>query len=374
MGPTFYYYSTAKLSIAAIFSVFVIIFYTVWLVKVIKHFFFSLNMYKVNRNKDFRDTREQDRILYNYETQIVNDIILVFVSFGEISEILIVFLSAITTVVESKKTFHNLPIVKAAKHCELINILFEIFQNLRSGSPVEIHLTIVQDTVASGGYILILLTLSFLTEYLSKRYYQQPSYTSILKHFIIFLIQTTILVICSNEQLFIFQIIIAPILVLIDWCILVRNSRKLRNVLKSNVRDLSLHFTNRFLYWQQLRLLRIYTVYIPILLTALFFGLLALLFHHYLLLLNIALSNYCTPSIFPNLETVYVDIFYNLQNFGTLLLMLTHFLLLGLPMYIISIQMVVIAFVKKIRRNKEIYRYNYTNFHNLHQHNLRCPY
>ena len=50
---------------------FVVIFYTIWTVKVIQHLIGSVRLYRVNKRKDFRDKREQNRIMYNYETHIV---------------------------------------------------------------------------------------------------------------------------------------------------------------------------------------------------------------------------------------------------------------------------------------------------------------
>ena len=365
-------YWIAKLSLTSIFSLFVALFYTIWIVKVIQHLIQSVKLYRVNKRKDFRDTREQDRVLYNYETHIVKDVILIFLSMAEMAEIVIAFLSGIATTVELMKP--NYPsILRTPKRCGLKNIVFEMFSNLRPVPPTVIYFTTFQDTLGSIGFIAFLLLLSFLTEYLSKRYYAHPFYKSILSHFLIFLIQTTIVLICSNEETFIFQIIIAPILVMIDWCILVRNCRKLRSVLKSNVRDLDLHFTHRSLYRQQLKLLQAYTVFMPILLTALFFGVLTVLFHHYLFIVNIMFNNLCTPSSI-NPSAAINELFNNLQKFGTLILMSIHFLLLGLPMYILSLQMLLSVIIKKFRRNNEIFRFNYNNFANLERYHLRSPY
>ena len=54
--------------------------------KIIKHLNKSIKLYKENKIKDFRDLRERIRNLYNYETHIVKDVILIMISFAEISE------------------------------------------------------------------------------------------------------------------------------------------------------------------------------------------------------------------------------------------------------------------------------------------------
>ena len=54
--------------------------------KIIKHLNKSIKLYKENKIKDFRDPRERIRNLYNYETHIVKDVILIMISSAEISE------------------------------------------------------------------------------------------------------------------------------------------------------------------------------------------------------------------------------------------------------------------------------------------------
>ena len=206
--------------------------------------------------------------------------------------------------------------------------------------------------------IIFLLLLSFLTEYLSKRYLHHSYKRSIHKHLFLFATQLAVILTLSNIIINILDLIISPILVLIDWCILVRNSRKLRNVLKSNVRDLSLHFRHRYLYKQQLRELQYYTIFMPILLAALFLGVLALLFSNSTHFLRLILLSTCADPI------ILKGIFF-LSRYGTLLLISIHLILLGLPLYTISIQMLVSACLKRIRSREEHYRFNYSNFPNI---------
>ena len=96
-----WYYWLIKLILCSLFSVSVI-FYTVWIVKVIKHLFQSIRLYRGYNGMDFRDKREQDRILYNCETHIVKDVILTILSCAEVGEVFCILCSAILTTLEHR--------------------------------------------------------------------------------------------------------------------------------------------------------------------------------------------------------------------------------------------------------------------------------
>ena len=80
------YFLIGKASILGLISILVSICYTIWIGKLFKHLNKSIKLYKENKIKDFRDPRERVRNLYNYETHIVKDVILIIISFAEISE------------------------------------------------------------------------------------------------------------------------------------------------------------------------------------------------------------------------------------------------------------------------------------------------
>ena len=79
-------YEVAKLSILAVISLCVLICYSIWTVKVMKHLKQSITMYRVHKRMDYRDIREQNRILYNHETHIVKDLILLVICIAEMVE------------------------------------------------------------------------------------------------------------------------------------------------------------------------------------------------------------------------------------------------------------------------------------------------
>ena len=79
-------YFVAKISTFAVISLCVLICYSVWTVKVIQHLKQTITMYRIQKRIDFRDIREQNRILYNHETHIVKDIILLIICITEMCE------------------------------------------------------------------------------------------------------------------------------------------------------------------------------------------------------------------------------------------------------------------------------------------------
>ena len=214
-----------------------------------------------------------------------------------------------------------------------------------------------------------LLLLSFLTQYISKRYLYHSYTKSIFNHLILFIAQLTILVLLCNLEIHILFFLLAPWFILIDWIILVRNSISLRNVLKSNVRDLKL--TSSTLYIEQYKLSQIYSVFMPVLLTALFFGALTVLFHHYSLILRIIFVVPCLSSSISMFGKRYFSKIplYPISKFVTLGLLFIHLFLLSFPLYTISLQMFVSSCINRIRGKEHNYRFNYSHFSNL-----RSPY
>ena len=347
-------YWIPKVAITAILTVIVASFYTIWIVKVIQHLIQCKGLYKLNSNKDFLDTREQHKILYNLETHIVKDVILVFLCFAEVCETLLLLANGVTTEIQQQKSVK--PEISGKSIHLSLSMLYQcmISMNIIEG-PIDILWSDINYTLIPISSILFLLLLSFTTEYLSRRYYSHPYSKLCIKYSIIFIIQFTIMLILVNRQIHTFQYIISPILVLIDWCILVRNSKCLRHTLDSHLRDLNLHFRNRSLYTQQQKLIKIYAFSMPVLLTALFFGGFTLMFHNYTFIATVVSAcNQNYNEFHWIMETI--------KRFGTLGLMSIHVFLLGLPMYVISIRMCLSACFRRFCMKQQKTRYNYSDF------------
>ena len=110
-------------------------------------------------------------------------------------------------------------------------------------------------------------------------------------------------------------------MILIDWCILVRNCRILFRVLQSNVRDLKLNLSNRYLYIEQWKLLQVYKMLIPFLLSALFFGVCVIFLHSYIHIVLGILWSHCFNLMIGDSYTYagYIKVFqalYYITNFS----------------------------------------------------------
>ena len=371
-----------RLSVFTILSLCILICYGVWTVKVIKHLKESITMYKRNKIMDFRDIREQNRILYNFETHIVKDIILLIICCAEICEPIMITITIVFI------SYHNNAYAKiphypkfntTASSCTFNQMFIEI--NTQLLPPEGWYIYIISLMIISC--MIFLLLLSFLTQYLSKRYFLHPVRKTCLVHITLALIQIVITCCLTNRSTCLLYYIIVPILVFIDWCILVRNSKYLFRVLKSNVRDLKLNLSNRYLYIEQWKLLQVYKMLIPILLTALFFGVCSIYSHFNINIIGDLFYSHCFNQITGDLHTlagykkpfqVYKVLHY-VNEFSTLVFILLHFLLLGFPIFCISLGMFYSACLNRCFRKERDYRFNYYNFKEaLLKENLRPPY
>ena len=380
-------YLIVKFSILAVISLCVLICYSVWTVKVIKHLKNTITMYRIQKRMDFRDIREQNRILYNHETHIVKDIILLIICFVEMCEpVMIMIEGIINTHYLDKHNVTNYSAFNSAASltsCTYKQTILDINSQANVLIFPEVWYMYFISLIMVC-CIIFLLLLSFLTRYLSKRYFIHPTRRTCITHIALALIQISIICCLTNGDISISYLSIVPIMLLIDWCILVRNSIILFRVLRSNVRDLKLNLSNMHLYTEQWRLLQVYKMFIPILLSALFFGVCVVFLHFYFHIVAGILMSHCFNLITgdsytyaayrnsPDALYFYIDSF---SGYSMLICMIIHFILLGFPMFAISVGMLYSACVKRCSQKESDYRFNYNDFRTaLLQNDLRPPY
>ena len=378
-------YSITELSIFTLFNLCILICYSVWTVKVIKHLKQSITMYKIHKRMDFRDIREQNRILYNHETHIVKDIILLIICIAEMSEPFVPIVAEIITFQDLSKYSPYYPAFNTTASltpCTYKQTILEI--NSQANVlifPKAWNMYLISLIIITC--IVFFLLLSFLTQYLSKRYFNHPIRKTCITHIALALIQISIISCLTNRDISILYLFIVPIMVLIDWCILVRNSRILFRVLRSNVRDLKLNLSNRYLYIEQWRLLQVYKMLIPILLSALFLGVCVIFLHFYFHIILGNIWSHCVNLMFGNSSTYsgyrkpfnVLDYIVTFSGYSTLICIIIHFILLGFPMFAISVGMLYSACVKRCSQKESDYRFNYNHFRRaLLRENLRPPY
>ena len=370
------YFFIGKATILGLISVLVSICYTIWIGKLFKHLNKSIKLYKENKIKDFRDPRERIRNLYNYETHIVKDVILIMISSAEISEPIFaiitgVFISIYTgSIYDSSYSQFNTTNFSMSSQCTFSQTARQVNTQLNTKLFPEFWIIYIITIMVFGcmGFIILL---SFLTQYLAKRYFLHPVRRTCIAHLALVLIQFAIIFCLTNRETTILFLILVPPVILFDWCILVRNSKILYRVLKSNVRDLKLHLSNRHLYREQLRLLQIYKIFMPILLAALFFGICALFSHFYFDIGISLFESHCFNSAIGYASTLklyslplrFSSYSNNVSEYSTLILLTIHFILLGFPIFSFSIGMLIIACAKKLfyKKKESHYRFNHQN-------------
>ena len=365
-----------KVAILVLFCLLTFLFCTVWLGKTIKHLVRCIRFYRMTKNKDFRDLRERDRILYNYETHIVKDIILIFLCLCEFLEPLFALMcsfqfvfSGLLLIDDSNNVDIAIMNTKAFK-CTVLNTL-ETFNDLFQTTLIDHFFQPYLFLVKAIGCIAFLKVLSFLTIYLAKRYFFHSITKTLYWHVFSFFTQSGIVAILCNRDTIILHFLIIPVLILMDWCILLKHCIILRRVLTSNLKDLDLHFSNRYLYREQFKVLHIYKVFMPIILASLLFGTLAVLSHYYLLFISVFLSSQCN---FIPVSSEFMGNFDGLLNLVYFGLIFLHIFLIGLPFYIATTEVICRAFYLRFLK-KNIFRYNYRNLQaELRRFNIHPPY
>ena len=374
-----------KLSVFTIISLCVLICYSIWTVKVLKHLKQSITKYRIHKKMDFRDIREQNRILYNYETHIVKDIILLIICIAEMGEPLVTIIAGVITYLFAIHYVTNYPAFNTTASltpCTFKQTILDVNSQTNLLIFPEIwYMYLISLIIITC--VIFLLLLSFLTKYLSKRYFIHHIRRTCITHISLALIQISIISCLTNRDIIILYLFVIPIMLFIDWCILVRNSRILLRVLRSNVRDLKLNLSNRYLYIEQWRLLQLYKMLIPILLSALFFGVCVIFLHFCTHIVSGIVRSHCFMHMIVDnyIYTGYgkpfnvLDYVFMFSEYSKFICMIIHFILLGFPMLAISVGMLYSACVKRFYQKESDYRFNYTNFRPaLLRNTLRSPY
>ena len=119
--------------------------------------------------------------------------------------------------------------------------------------------------------------LSILTRYLAARYLNHSFKKTLIKYIIWLTVQLFIVALCSTLYTLILSFLIFPFLAVINWLVLLRDNIILSRVLKSNLRELQFHSSNKALYREQLEAYKFYQTF-KIILLLLFFLLVTVIF------------------------------------------------------------------------------------------------
>ena len=222
---------------------------------------------------------------------------------------------------------------------------------------------------------LLFVSLSILTRYLAARYFNHPFRTILLKYLLWLFLQFLIVSICSTIYTVLLSFILFPLLLIINWLVLLRDNRLLCRNLKSNLREIKLFAYTKTLYREQLFAFRFYRVFQKILLLSLFFLSLIGTFHQMLRLSYIFFDSHCilniiygfnisidAPFLLPSNFTI------QLQSYGKIILSLIgcfYSFSTLFPLILITFFPLIRECFKRYKYRHIVYRYNYENIQPL---------
>ena len=222
---------------------------------------------------------------------------------------------------------------------------------------------------------LLFVSLSLLTRYLAARYVNHPFRAIFIKYLAWLGVQSLIISVCSTDYTLPLEILLFPLLSIVNWLVLLRDNRLLCRVLKSNLREIELFGNNKTLYKEQLFAFRFYRVFQKLLLLSLFFVSILCIFYQIFLLYSFILDINC------NLNAVYAfNISINTQflqdtqdttwlhHFGTPIVFFFYYLysLSNLfPLMFITFLPCIYGCFKRYKYRNIVYRYNYHNLQPL---------
>ena len=217
-------------------------------------------------------------------------------------------------------------------------------------------------------WFLLSVLISILTRYLAARYLNHPFYKTLYRYIVWISVQFCIVAFCSSKLTFIFSYFVFPLLFLINWLLLLRDSRILCRVLRSNLTELELHSYNRVLYHEQVSGYRCYRFFQKVLLTSLLFFVIVTiifrtfdlidLFNNSFCLLNIVYRFNYTPRIHIPLSVQQITL---LKDIICKLFSLIYSLSSSLPIICVTLIPLTRACVKRYKSHYMVYRYNYEN-------------
>ena len=314
----------------------------------------------------YRDVQylSRQRRLYNLKTHIVKYVLVIMCLSVEMSGIIWTLLYIVLSMKKDSPKMNMERIYLRSKYpkCYLTKtmyhmIFFPLYEILYSFAYFQIF--------------LLFLLLSILSRYLAARYLNHPFRKTLVKYISWLAVQFLIMAICSTVYTLLFSMVLFPLLILINWLVLVRDSRILSRVLKSNLREIELHSNNKVLYREQLSAYKFYRIFQKTLLISLFLLVVVMALNNLEFLFVIAGRSTCLINIVlglnltqPNIlqmphpdhlmvrhaETIFVNIVVLLYSIST-----------SIPIISITFIPLVRACILRYKSRHSVYRYNYEN-------------
>ena len=303
-------------------------------------------LHPIHRDVQYLSLQRQ---LYNLKTHIVKYILICICLCVEILQVVSIFIYIFFNT-------HNFRKETNSNNFSCIGNSY--FGNIYR-SPILIP---VQDSPFISFFILSTL-LSILTRYLAARYLKHSFKRTLTKYLLWLVIQFIIVTLSSTLYTFILSFILFPLLLIINWLILFRDSRILSRVLRSNLIELEFHSGNKVLYREQLIAYKFYRIFMKTFLFSQFSliisGILFLLVKFFILI-------FFSSCIFEFIYgySLHIPDLGNQKEFIRRFLDLIVNILMTIYSISNTVPLICVNFLPLIRRcrsRNKVYRFNYEN-------------
>ena len=282
------------------------------------------------------------RKLYNLKTHITKYVLMITISVLEIFNIIWWVASS---EVQTALSHHNHTMYSNCSHKNTI-ALYHAYPFIIPLHCIRIFLTIAYYNM-----------LCILSRYLVARYLNHPYARTMLKYLIWVVVQFLIIGILTINSTIIVSLYMFPLLILIDWILLVKDTKLLSTVLASNLRDIMLYSDNRTFYNRQFAAYRFYRFARLVLIVSNFFLFLTIMFFDMGQLYNN--SFYCGfDKVYRRgIDQLYSGRYLIEPTVGVMVLL--YSIAMSLPLWMLTLYPIVLKCVKRFREKSDEYRYNY---------------
>ena len=296
----------------------------------------------------------QQRQLYNLKTHFVKYILLIICLCVEICEILSICIFDLTIykAYDQEKRARQAQITSPYPLCHGYFSAVYYFPGL-----IPIFNSIF------FSIFLRFVVLSILTHYLAARYLNHSFKRTLIKYIIWLTVQLFIVALCSTLYTLIVSFLIFPLLAVINWLVLLRDNIILSRVLKSNLRELQYHSSNKALYKEQLEAYRLYRFFQKILFTVLFLLVIIVIVFQIECLINSS----CLFQQLYGIKYNNVEQYFSYKLTKIILVSIFSFYTFFnlIPLLCVSLRPFIVALVKRYKSRHYVYRHNYENMQPL---------
>ena len=314
----------------------------------------------------YRDVQylSRQRKLYNLKTHFVKYVLIIMCLSVELSTIVWSVLLVNLSYTKLSPEMNNKRIHFKSEYplCHLTNII---------ARAIFFPLYVVFYSLAYFQGFLLFLLLSILSRYLAARYLNHPFRKTLVKYISWLAVQFLIMAICSTVYTLLFSMVLFPLLILINWLVLVRDSRILSRVLKSNLREIELHSNNKVLYREQLSAYKFYRIFQKTLLISLFLLVVVITLNNLQSLFIAAGRSTCLINIVLGLNSTQPNILQmpppnrlmsqHVESIFENIVVLIYSISTSLPIISITFIPLVRACILRYKSRHTVYRYNYEN-------------